>query len=586
MSAAAPRVVVDPITRIEGHLRIEAEMDAANRIVNAYSSGTMVRGIETILKGRDPRDAWAFAQRICGVCTWCTASPRCARWRTPSSIERAGQRQAHPQPDDRRPVRARPRHALLPPARAGLGGRGSAPERRPHGDLRPGPVHLELAQVLARLLRRRAEAAQGLRRVRPARHLRQRLLGPPGLQAAARGQPDGRGPLPGGPGLAARRRPAARHLRRQEPAPQLRRRRRAVPDRPQLRLRHQRQEAGRRCRTSSQPCASSSTRSMSRTPWPSPASTRTGRSRGEGLGNFLCYGDFPAHGHRRTPSDCSCPARRHPRPRPHQHPRGRPARRQRRSRSSSRHSWYDYAGGKDTGLHPYAGETKLNYTGPASHPTRTSTSRTATPGSSRRAGRARPVEVGPLARVLMLYATGHEQTKELVDDDAREARPARDGAVLHPGPHRRPHPGDQDRRRCHAGLVRRPDRQHQGRRHPHLQRRRSGSPPPGRAARKGAGFMEAPRGALGHWIVIEDGRIANYQAVVPTTWNAGPRDPQGQPGRLRGRPRGHVLHDPSQPIEILRTIHSFDPCIACAVHVSGPGATPRGLTIRTRGMQT
>src|SRR5512139_3566025 len=63
------RVVVDPITRIEGHLRIEAETDAEGRITQASSAGTMVRGIELILRGRDPRDAWAFAQRICGVCT-------------------------------------------------------------------------------------------------------------------------------------------------------------------------------------------------------------------------------------------------------------------------------------------------------------------------------------------------------------------------------------------------------------------------------------------------------------------------------------------------------------------------------------
>ncbi len=63
------RVVVDPITRIEGHLRIEAETDDNGNIVGASSAGTMVRGIETILKGRDPRDAWAFTQRICGVCT-------------------------------------------------------------------------------------------------------------------------------------------------------------------------------------------------------------------------------------------------------------------------------------------------------------------------------------------------------------------------------------------------------------------------------------------------------------------------------------------------------------------------------------
>src|SRR5512144_2107747 len=63
------RVIVDPITRIEGHLRIEAETDESGRITRASSAGTMVRGLEIILRGRDPRDAWAFAQRICGVCT-------------------------------------------------------------------------------------------------------------------------------------------------------------------------------------------------------------------------------------------------------------------------------------------------------------------------------------------------------------------------------------------------------------------------------------------------------------------------------------------------------------------------------------
>jgi hydrogenase large subunit len=83
--------------------------------------------------------------------------------------------------------------------------------------------------------------------------------------------------------------------------------------------------------------------------------------------------------------------------------------------------------------------------------------------------------------------------------------------------------------------------------------------------------MEAPRGALGHWIVIKDGKIANYQAVVPTTWNAGPRDPQGDPGAYEAALQDNTqLHDPKQPLEILRTIHSFDPCIACAVHLSDP----------------
>jgi hydrogenase large subunit len=87
---------------------------------------------------------------------------------------------------------------------------------------------------------------------------------------------------------------------------------------------------------------------------------------------------------------------------------------------------------------------------------------------------------------------------------------------------------------------------------------------------KGVGYMEAPRGGLAHWIVIKDEKIDNYQAVVPSTWNAGPRDVQGQPGPYEAALAGHALHDPQQPIEILRTIHSFDPCIACAVHITDP----------------
>ncbi|MDH3490666.1 MAG: nickel-dependent hydrogenase large subunit, partial [Gammaproteobacteria bacterium] len=88
---------------------------------------------------------------------------------------------------------------------------------------------------------------------------------------------------------------------------------------------------------------------------------------------------------------------------------------------------------------------------------------------------------------------------------------------------------------------------------------------------QGVGVMEAPRGALSHWIVIENGKIANYQAIVPSTWNAGPRDPVGQPGAYEAALEdAHVMHDPKQPLEILRTIHSFDPCIACAVHVTDP----------------
>ena len=84
---------------------------------------------------------------------------------------------------------------------------------------------------------------------------------------------------------------------------------------------------------------------------------------------------------------------------------------------------------------------------------------------------------------------------------------------------------------------------------------------------KGAGPCEAPRGALGHWTKIKNGRIDLYQAVVPTTWNAGPRDAKGQIGAYEASLLNTPMAKPEQPVEILRTIHSFDPCLACASHV-------------------
>ena len=84
---------------------------------------------------------------------------------------------------------------------------------------------------------------------------------------------------------------------------------------------------------------------------------------------------------------------------------------------------------------------------------------------------------------------------------------------------------------------------------------------------KGAGMAEAPRGALGHWVNIKDGKVTNYQAIVPSTWNAGPRDANNQLGAYEASLIGTKVADPEQPLEIIRTIHSFDPCIACAVHV-------------------
>jgi Ni,Fe-hydrogenase I large subunit len=87
---------------------------------------------------------------------------------------------------------------------------------------------------------------------------------------------------------------------------------------------------------------------------------------------------------------------------------------------------------------------------------------------------------------------------------------------------------------------------------------------------EGWGSHEAPRGSLGHWIRIKNAKIENYQAVVPSTWNASPRDAHGVRGPYEASLVGTPVADANRPLEILRTVHSFDPCMACAVHVLDP----------------
>jgi hydrogenase large subunit len=232
------------------------------------------------------------------------------------------------------------------------------------------------------------------------------------------------------------------------------------------------------------------------------------------------------------------------------------------------HSWYDYRGGKEQGLHPYKGETELNYTGPKPPYEHLDTDKSYSWLKSPR-WKGKPMEVGPLARMLMLYANGNKQAQELVNYTLKKldlpvtalystlgrtaARTletkifvdAMDGWY------------NQLMANIKAGDVR-------------TFNEKQWDPSTWPRTAKGVGYTEAPRGALAHWIVIKDGKIDNYQAVVPSTWNAGPRDTAGQDGPYEAALKGHKLHDAKQPIEILRTIHSFDPCIACAVHVTDP----------------
>ena len=289
--------------------------------------------------------------------------------------------------------------------------------------------------------------------------------------------------------------------------------------------------------------------------------------RGEGLGNFLCFGDLPG-----TSMDD---------PDSFLFPRGAIL-----GRDISRihevplddpngvqeyvsHSWYDYSSGKESGLHPWAGETTLNYTGPPPPYDQLDVEQGYSWLKSPR-WNGHAMEVGPLARVLMLYAKGHEPTQELVNGVlaklelpvralfstlGRTAARTLETAILADAMQ-----GWQD---SLIGNIKRGDTK------TFDDSLWQPSSWPNRC--QGVGVMEAPRGALSHWVVIENGKIANYQAIVPSTWNAGPRDATGQPGAYEAALEdAHVMHDPAQPLEILRTIHSFDPCIACAVHVTDP----------------
>ena len=290
-------------------------------------------------------------------------------------------------------------------------------------------------------------------------------------------------------------------------------------------------------------------------------------ARGEGLGNFMTYGDFPADG---KPNSKSLLI-----------PRGVIVNRDlshieavdlddpEQIQEFASHSWYEYQGGKGKGLHPYDGETKFAYDGPKPPYDQLDVSKGYSWLKSPR-WRGKPMEVGPLARVLMLYATGHKQTKELADF-ALKKLDAPITALFSTL-------GRTAARTLETKII--ADEMggwldtlignfKKGDLAVHNPAKWEPSTWP--ASCKGVGYMEAPRGALAHWIVIKNGKIDNYQAVVPSTWNAGPRDGKDQPGAYEAALQDrHVMAVPEQPLEIQRTIHSFDPCIACAVHVVDP----------------
>jgi hydrogenase large subunit len=562
------RLVVDPITRIEGHLRIEAEMDGEN-IAKAYSAGTMVRGIEIILRGRDPRDAWAFAQRICGVCTLVhgIASVRAVEaaldYKIPPNAQLIRNLMIGAQYVHDHVMHFYHLHALDwvdvvsalsadPKATSELAQSLSSWPKSSPGYFSDVQKRVK-AFVDSGQLGIFANGYWGspLYKLPPEANL---MAVAHYLEALA-WQRDvarlhtifgGRNPHPN---FVVGGVPCAIDLNSDS----------AINSKKLSQV----QTVINTMRTFVDQVYVPDTLAIA-------GFYKDWGQRGEGLGNFLCYGDLPATGMNEPGSFLFPPGVILDRDLSTVHPVDLAAGDQ--IQEFIAHSWYDYGEGKQKGLHPYDGETSFDYDrrgGPVPPYSQLNVEDGYSWLKSPR-WKGKAVEVGPLARVLVLYATGHEQTKDLVQMTLKKLEiPV--GALFSTL-------GRTAARTLETKVV--ADAM-QGWYDSLIANIRANDVKtfddslwdPGTWPSKcqGAGFTEAPRGALGHWIVIEDGKIANYQAVVPSTWNAGPRDLSGQPGAYEAAlQHNHQVLNPKQPLEILRTIHSFDPCIACAVHMTDP----------------
>jgi hydrogenase large subunit len=555
------RIVVDPITRIEGHLRIEAEV-TDGRITEAWSAGTMVRGIEIILKGRDPREAWAFTERVCGVCTTvhALASVRSVEdalgIAVPPNAELIRNLMFCAQYLQDHVVHFYHLHALDwvdvvsalkadPVATSRI-----AQSLSDWPKTSPQYFH-DLQQRLTAFVESGqlgifANAYWG----HPAYKLpaEVNLIGVAHYLEALEWQKEivkvhtifgGKNPHPnylvGGV-------PCALNINEAN----------AINSERLAYVGRLLEEAARFVNQVYLPDL------LAVAPY-----YLDWTEIGGGVSNYLCYGDLPTNGFADVarfkfargavlnrdlskvyPVD------------PHD-PDG--------VRESVHHSWYAYDKGDDQALNPWDGETRLNYTGPKPPYDHLNFdgkySWLKTPRWKDRA-----MEVGPLARMLVGYASGNEEIRDAVTETLAALKaPA---SVLFSTLGRTAARGIETR------LIARWAKEFYDQLLANIRNgdsrtftKEKWEPATWPAQARGVGASEAPRGALAHWIVIKDKKINNYQLVVPTTWNASPRDGQGQRSPYEAALIGTPVHDPAQPLEILRTIHSFDPCLACAVHL-------------------
>ena len=555
-------VVVDPVTRIEGHLRVETQVDAG-AVQDAWSSSTMFRGIELILKGRDPRDAWAFTQRICGVCTTVHAI---------ASI-RAVEDAIGAQP----PPNARLLRNLI-----------MASQMVQDHVIHFYHLHaLDWVDITSALEADPAETSAlaesisdwPLSSTKYFTGIKNRLKG-----FVERGQ---LGPFAnaywGHPAYALP--PAANLMATAHYLEALDWQHEFIKIHAILGGKNPHLQSflvgGMATPVDPDSQAAINVQSInamrsliqkavdfvSQVYIPDLLAVagfyKDWAGYGGGVGNYLVYGEYPDADGRDAPlylpsgviwdRDLSVVHDFDPQ----------------QVAEYVTHSWFDYEGGNERSLHPSEGETHPNYTGPAPpydklFPdgfTDQSYSWLKSPRYE-----DKPVEVGPLARMLVAYGRGHQRVQELVGlvlgklEVGPEALFSTLGRVAARGietlvlAEKMEGWLDELASNMGAGDLRIHDNS-------------KWAPESWPEECFGAGLHEAPRGALGHWVHIQNGEIANYQCVVPSTWNAGPRDAHGQRGPYEEALIGNPIADPEQPIEILRTVHSFDPCMACGVHV-------------------
>ena len=555
------RIVIDPITRIEGHLRVEIEV-RDGKIVDAFSSGTMVRGFERILKGRDPRDAWAFAERACGVCTTvhALASVRTVEdalgITVPPNAELVRNLMFCAQYLQDHVVHFYHLHALdwvdVVSALKADPEKTSEIAQSISSWPKSSPKYFADAQkriasfVQSGQLGIFANGYWGHAAYKLPAEVN--LLGVAHYLEALEWQKEivkvhtifgGKNPHPnylvGGAPCAVN-----------------------IDDSNALnaeRLAHVGQ------------LFDDAMAFVNQVYLPDLLAVagfyKDWGAIGGGLENYMAYGDLPVNGYG-DPSHFKFPRgvilnRNLADVLPVD---GKNADQVQEFISSS---WYEYSGGDATGLHPWAGETNLKYTGPKPpYEYLDVTKKYSWLKTPRWKGHA--MEVGPLARLLVAYASGREEVKEAVNG-ALKALDVPVAALFSTL-------GRTAARGIETQLIANWSKEFYAQL---LTNIRNGDTRMFNNARwdpdtwpqetRGVGMSEAPRGALAHWIVIKDKKIDNYQLVVPSTWNASPRDAKGGRSAYEASLIGTPVKDPEKPLEVLRTIHSFDPCLACAVHL-------------------